>query len=123
MPKVALEATVSTTKTVKLEPRVRRLLQTKLQEYFVKKQAIKRLEAEADKIKDTLESLREETGEATVTIEGYGTITLVAPMRKKFNEKRFVAAGGDLAIYNQSFDNVPSTPYTKVSPPGEKDAD
>lgn len=119
MPKLTTAATV--TNTVKLDPKLRKKLTTKMQEFFVKRQAIKKLEGEAEKIKADIESLRDEAGEESIALDGIGTVTLVAPVRKKFNPKKFVSNGGDLDIYNQSFDDVLSRPYTKVSPPGKNE--
>lgn len=114
-------ATVSTTREVKLEPKVRQKLKTKLTEYANIVTQIKALEHAKKKLSDELGALRDDTGETTLSLDGYGTITLVAGTRQKFNPKTFVANGGDLEIYNQSFDTVPVKAFNKITLPGAKD--
>lgn len=118
MPRV--EATVTTTKDIVLKPSVARRLRTELTGYQSVKQQIKALEAKADAHKEAIDTLRDETGETSLKLDGF-TITMVAGTRRVFNPKAFVAAGGDMAIYNDSFDIKPNRPYTKVSLPGSKD--
>ena len=100
-----LTTTVSSTGTVKLTASTRKKLLTKLATY-------KALKAQLDPIKTQMKALTEElgairdveTGEQKLVLEGIGSITLVAPTYKKFNEKAFIANGGDIAIYRMSID-------------------
>jgi len=117
---MALTVTVSTTQEIKLAPAIRRKLLTEFRAYAAVKAQMATLQHALDKHKGVIAGLRDETGEQSLEIDGFRT-TLVAPIRKKFSPKRFVANGGDLAIYNASIDEVPSRPYEKVSLPGAKD--
>lgn len=119
MPKVAPMATVSTTKEVKLEPKLRRKLLTEFRTYQSLKQTLDATQAAMDKHKAVIAELRDATGEMSLEIEGFKT-TMVAPIRKVFDPKEFVANGGDLQIYNNSMKDVPSKPYEKITLPGTK---
>ncbi len=116
----SLTATTTTTEEVQLDPRLRRKLVTKLQAYAKKTAEIKKLTAEKDKLVSELGALRDESGEVSLRLEGLGTITLVAGTQKKFNPKKFEALGGDLAIYNQAFEEKPKKSYEKITLPGER---
>ena len=120
MPTFSTVATVSTTKEIKLTPVLTRKLLTELRTYAELKDHIKTLEYAADKHKATIGKLREETGEQSVSLEGF-TVTLVAGTRKKFNPKKFVSLGGEIEIYNQAIDEVPTKPYEKVTCPHSPD--
>ena len=113
-----LEATTTTVVTVK--PALRTKLLRELRLYHGLTRQLKALEAEVDKHKGVIAEIREETGEDKLEIDGY-SITLVAPIRKVFDAKRFVTLGGDLDIYNRSNVDTPSKSYCKVSVP--KDAE
>jgi DNA-directed RNA polymerase subunit L len=111
--------TVSTTEQVKISPKLLKQLRTELATFSSLKTDLKLIEARMDVSKAAIETIREETDQQTIQVDGY-SITLVAPIRKKFNPKRFVALGGDLSIYNQAVEDVTSRPYTKISVPGAK---
>ena len=113
---MALTATVTTTKEIRLQPALRKKLLTKLNTYAGLKSQMKTLEHSLKKLSDEIGELRDETGEQSVKLEGF-TITLVANTRKQFNEKAYIANGGDLAIYNQSFDEVPVKAFNKITLP------
>ena len=112
--------TVTTTQEVKISPSVRKRLLTELKVYAEIVGQIKALESAKDKHKEAIGAIREETGEQKLEIDGY-SITLVAPIRKKFNPKKFVSMGGDLQIYNNAVEDVTSRPYEKISIPGAKE--
>lgn len=118
----ALTATVSTTQEVKLAPKLRAKLMKDLRAYQALDLTLKETKAKMDALKASIEESREETGEQKVSLEGFA-ISLVAPIKKTFNPKLFVAEGGDLAIYNASFEDKPVKAYTKVTVPGAKDED
>lgn len=117
MPKLSPTVTVSTTKEVRLEPKLRRKLLLELRTYQTLKQTLDATQAAMDKHKATIAELRDSTGEMSIEIEGFKT-TMVAPIRKVFDPKEFVANGGDLQIYNNSIKDVPSKPYEKITMPG-----
>ena len=120
MPKLAAAATVSTTKEVRLEPKLRQKLLKELNVYAYLHTQLKSIQHAMDKHKAVIGELRAETDEQSVSLEGF-TITLVAPIRHIFDAKTFVSNGGDLAIYNQSFIDVPSKSYEKISLPSGDD--
>lgn len=118
MPKLSLQtnAVVSTTKEVRLAPTLRTKLLTRFHEYARLKAEADLLESKLDAKKAEIASLREDTGEASVQLEGF-TSTLVAPERNVFDPKVFVKLGGDLDIYNQAVKKVPSKSYEKITTP------
>lgn len=115
----APNATVSTTREVKLEAGVRRKLLTELKTYQNLLAQKKALELAMDKIKAKVGAIRNETGEQSLELEGF-KITLVAPTRKKFNPKTYLKLGGDLDIYNQANEETLVTPYEKITVPGDE---
>ena len=118
MPSIAVSAT--TTTEITLKPALKTRLLKELRTYAMLRSQMTDLELALDKHKAAIGGIREETGEQKLEIDGF-SVTLVAPIRKKFNPKRFVAEGGDLAIYNNAMDDVTSRPYEKISCPGSKD--
>lgn len=123
MPKLAQMATVTTTTEVVLKPQLRKKLQLKLQEYAKLAAEKKALKTRIDKLTKELGDLRNETGEMSVSLEGYGAVTLVAGTYKKFNEKRYVQLGGELALYQQALEDKPKKSYEKVTVPGAESDD
>ena len=123
MPKLstAPAVTATTTQTVELDTRTRTKIVTELRHYAQLKAKIDALKVEQDAVKAKLSTLRDSTGETSLTIEGEGTITLVAPTYRKFNPKKFVARGGNLALYEECNEVHPKKSYDKVTLPGEKD--
>lgn len=119
MAKIEQTATVTTTEEVRLAPKLRQKLMTELRTYESLTGQIKVLEAARNKHKAAVDAIRDEIGEQSIKLAGY-TVTLCAPTRKKFNEKRFVSSGGDLKLYQNAFDEVPVKAYTRISLPGEK---
>lgn len=117
---MSITVTISSTREVTIEAKLRRKLQTKLQAYAGLVEQRKVLDHAIKKASDELGELRDETGEMSLKLDGY-TITLVASTYKKFNPKKFVSLGGDLAIYNQAVEERPKKPYNKISLPGEKE--
>jgi hypothetical protein len=118
MPSTTITAT--TTTEITLAPAIRRKLLTELRTYAQLHEQKKALELAMDKIKGKVAAIRDETGEQSLKLEGF-TTTLVAPIRKKFNEKKFVRLGGDLELYNQAVEETLTKPYEKITCPGSKD--
>lgn len=121
MSKLEQVATVSSTQEVVLEPKLRKRLQLKLQEYARLSAEKKELKAKIDALTTELGALRDETGEMSVKLEGYGTITLVGGDYQKFNKKLFVKLGGDLQVYEEAREWKPKKSFNKVTIPGDKD--
>lgn len=116
---MGLTATVTTTQAIKLAPKLRTKLVSKLGAYAKLVEQRKELDAQIKALQGDLDVLREETGEQSLKLEGHGTITLVAGTYKKFNEKKFVSLGGDLEVYQQAIEERPKKPFVKVTLPGE----
>jgi hypothetical protein len=117
---MGLSLTTTTTTTVKLAPKLKQKLLTKFREYADLKVKLDAAKARMDALKAEIADLREDTGEVSLELEGYKT-TLISPTRSKFNEKKFIADGGDISIYKGAVEIVPSKSYEKVSVPGQKD--
>ena len=109
-------ATVSTTKEIRLEPSLRRKLLLRLKTWQSLDQQIKALELAKKKLSTEIGGLRDETGELSVELEGF-TVTLVAPVRKVLNERKLISLGCAAAWIQEATDNVPSRSYNKITPP------
>lgn len=114
MPALTTEQTTEVT----IEPALRVKLVKELRAYAKQKDLKDAAEAAMDKLKVRIADLRDETGETSVSVDGY-SVTLVAPLKSTFNKKLFVSNGGDLDIYNQSFEDKPVKAYTKITVPQE----
>lgn len=114
--------TLTTTQTteVKLAPALKTKLTRKLKEYTTLKGQRDGIDAAMKKLSGEMGEIRDEAGTTSLKLDGVGTITLIASTFKKFNPKRYVSLGGDLAVYEQSIDIKPKKPYNKVTLPGEK---
>ncbi len=115
-----LTATISTTEEVKLEPKLRQRLVKELNTYAALRDQLKALQHSMEKKKQIIGELRAETDAQSISINGF-TVSLVAPIRHKFSPKLFASNGGDLEIYNQSFEDVPTNSYEKITCPGSGD--
>src|SRR5712664_1151708 len=115
-----LTATVSTTKEVKLTPRVTRKLLTELKGYAELKAQRNAIDAAMDGHKAAIEKLRDETGEQSIALEGF-KVSLVSPVRSSLDRKRLLEAGVTMAQLESGTVTKPTKPYTKVSVPGEKE--
>jgi hypothetical protein len=111
-----LEAT--TTTTVQIKPALLKKLRQELRTFAELRTQLKALEHAVEKHKNLIADIREETGEQSITIDGF-SVTLVAPIRKVFDAKKFVALGGNLETYNKANIDTPSKAYCKVSVPKE----
>lgn len=119
MPRLSQSVTATTTTEVELAPSVRRKLLTELKAYaalHTELAAIKEaMAAHVAKVK----AIREATGESTIKVDGF-TVSEVRSTYRKFNPKKFIAAGGVLAHYNEANEVKPKKPFDKISIPGAK---
>lgn len=120
MPKLQQTVTATTTTELKLDARLRTKLITGLREYKALKLQIDALKAKQDEVKARLATLRDSTGQMSLSIEGEGTTTLVAPTYHKFNMKKFTREGGDVNLYNDCNEVHPKKTFEKVTLPGDK---
>ena len=114
-------ATTTQTTEVTLSPKLRQALMTKLTAYRQLADQKKVIAAKLEKLTEELGDLRDEAEEMSVSLEGYGTVTLVAGEYSKFNPKKFVSLGGDLSIYKDAVELKPKKAYTKVTVVGVAD--
>lgn len=122
MPTLTQNATVTTVQEVKLSPGVRKKLIQAFRLYAELAQQKKAVALAMEKQVRILAEVREELGEESLTLEG-NTTTLVAGLYRKFNPKRFVSLGGDLALYEQAVESKPKRAFEKVTVAGVKDDD
>lgn len=115
--------TVSTTKDVKLEPALRLKLQKRLRVYAGLKVKYEDAKKALDREKANLGGYREQTGEQSVSLDGYGTITEVRGVTSKLDKKKFVALGGSLTMLEEATVVSPKRPYELITLPGASDDD
>lgn len=120
--KAAPQAKATTTTDITIKPDIRRKLLTELRAYGELAMQLKPIKHAMDKHKGRIRELRESTGSSSIDIEGF-KIKDVHSVHKKFNPDKFVALGGDLAIYNEACEDVPRKPYEKITVPGVSDED
>lgn len=116
MPKLSQTATTTVTTEIQLTLKQRQALMVKFQAYAAQKKILDATQTKMDALKAEIQKLREETGELSLELNGFQS-TLVAPTRRKFDERKFVKAGGDLKIYNAAMKDVPVKSYEKISVP------
>mgnify|MGYP001573967162 FL=1 len=119
MPTLAATASVTATTThqLKLAPQLKRKLLLALKTYTELAAQAKVLALAKKKQSGIVEEIQTELGESSIDIDGYKS-TIVAPIRKVLDRKRFVALGGDLAILDQAMIDTPSKAYPKITAPG-----
>ena len=108
--------TATTTKIVQLEPRLQRQLLQELRTYQGLKVQQDVLEQAIANKKANIGKLRERSGEKMLELEGY-KISLVEPVRKELDKKRFVELGGSLAMLENATVSRPTKSYEKISLP------
>lgn len=118
---MALRQEVKTEQTTELSPKLRQSLQAGLTLYAKLAEQKKALKAKMDALTEQLGALRDEAEEMSVSLEGYGTVTLVAGEYSKFNPKLFVSLGGELSVYKAAVELKPKKAYTKVTVAGVAD--
>ena len=112
--------TATTTTEIKLKPQVRRKLLTALKTYAQLHAQIKALETAADKSKDTVQDLLIETGEQSLSLEGFKT-TLVSPIKRTLSKEKLVQQGVTMAQIEAATVTTSTKPYVKITAPGEKE--
>lgn len=117
---MALTTTTTVTKEVKLDARLKRRLLTEFRTYAELKQQADALKAAMDKHKDSIAKLREETGEMSISLEGFKT-SRVQPTRSVLNKKKLVELGCAVAWIEEATETKPTKAYEKVTVPGGRD--
>jgi hypothetical protein len=111
-----LTATTTVTQTVELSPQLKRQLLNELKAYQGLKSQQDALELALANKKANIGRLREKSGEKTLELEGY-KITLVEPVRKELDRKKFVELGGSLAMLENATVSRPTKSYERISCP------
>ena len=119
MPVLSTTATTTTTHEVKLRPTVKRKLLTELRSYAALKSQLDTLKHAMDKIKDTVQHIREETGEPALALDGF-KITHVCPQRSTLDHKKLIELGCAAAWITEATVTKPTKDYERISCPGEK---
>lgn len=118
MPSLQTTATVTTTHVIKLKPSVRARVLTDLRTYGALKRQRDALDLAMTRHRTNVEQVLSEIGEEKLELDGYKA-TLVAPVRKKFDPKKFVKLGGNLDTYTKALLETPGKSYVKVTLPGD----
>lgn len=122
MPRAAATVVATTTHEVALKPAVKKRLLMECKAYAALKAQKEVLDAAMKKHRGSVEGILTELGESSLHIDGF-TTTIVAPMKKKFDPKKFVQLGGDIDVYNAANIDTPQKSYVKITPPGAKEHD
>ena len=123
MPTATVAVTATTTHQLVIAPQLKRKLLLALKTYTELAAQAKVLALAKKKQGSIVEGIQTELGESSIDIDGYKS-TIVAPIRKVLDRKRFVALGGDLDILDKAMIDTPSKAYAKITPPGkDHDAD
>ena len=118
----AVALTATTTHQLVIAPQLKRKLLLALKTYTELSAQAKVLALAKKKQGSIVEGIQTELGESSINIDGYKS-TIVAPIRKVLDRKRFVALGGDLGVLDQAMIDTPSKAYPKITAPGAADDD
>jgi hypothetical protein len=120
MPSLATTVEVSTTREIKLSPKLRKTLLTAMRTYGALKAQRDALDAQMKTERISVEEALAELGEEGITLEGHKA-TLVAPVRRKLDEKKLIKAGVARDLIDKCYSESASTPYVKITLLGAKD--
>jgi hypothetical protein len=119
---MAATMALATQHEVTLTPAVKKKLLTKLRVYQELATQVKTLQAAMAKGRDEIDVLREETGEKSLSLDGFKA-TLVEPVRSKLIPKKLLAQGVTWAMIEAATEIKPGKAYCKISCPGDSDKD
>ena len=122
MPTTAIALTATTTHQLTIAPQIKRKLLLALKTYTELAAQAKVLALAKKKQGSIVEGIQTELGESSIDIDGYKS-TIVAPIRKVLDKKKFIALGGNLDIYEAAMVDTPSRAYAKISAPGVTNSD
>src|ERR1035437_2986759 len=111
-----LTATTTVTQTVELSPQLKRQLLNELKAYQDLHAQREALELALTNKKANIGKLRVRSGEKSLELEGY-KISLVEPVRKELDRKKFVELGGSLAMLDNATVSRPTKSYEKITFP------
>lgn len=110
--------TTTTTQTVTLKPALRRQLLIELKAYAGLREQLKAIEGALDMHKATIGRLRADTGETSLSLEGF-KITHVTPVRSTLDKKLLLLNGVTMAQITDSTVVKPTKAFDKITVPGE----
>jgi len=99
-----------------LDPKLEQQLRVKFQAYQKAYLTAEKANAEVEKLKAELGALRDNESVEKLGVDGF-SVTLRCDTYEAFDEKKFIAAGGDLAIYQQALVRKPKKAYEKIQLP------
>lgn len=120
MAKLSATTTVTQTLEVKLKPSTKQLLLNELKAYQQTHTEAKRLKELADAHLANIRSIREDTGEEVLSLEGY-TVRNVPGTVSYLDKQLFVELGGSLEQLANATRSKPKKAYERVVCPGEKE--
>lgn len=105
---------------IKVKPTLVKKLRAQLTAYLDLDTQIKELTAARDAIKEAVGALREQTGEQSITLDGY-TVTRVEGTYKKFDPKTLMRiADVSAAQIEEATLERPKKGYEKITVPGQR---
>lgn len=119
---MALTATTTVTREIRIEPRLKRKLLTEFRAYAELKAQADAIKMAMDKHKAAIGRLREETGEQSLAIEGFKA-SYVQPVRSVLNHKKLIELGCAASWIEEATETKPSKAYEKVTIPGSGEED
>ena len=122
MPTTAIALTATTTHQLTIAPQIKRKLLLALRTYVELNEQAKAIKLAKAKQMTVVEGIQTELGESSIDIDGYKS-TIVAPIRKVLDKKKFIALGGNLDIYEAAMIDTPSKAYAKITAPGTTNGD
>mgnify|MGYP001583975760 CR=1 FL=1 len=122
MPTMTTAVTATTTHQLVIAPQLKRKLLLALKTYTELAAQAKVLALAKKKQSGIVEGIQTELGESSIDIDGYKS-TIVAPIRKVFDKKKFITLGGNLDIYEAAMVDTPRRAYAKITAPGATNGD
>ena len=117
-PKTTVTATTQATVSVSLSPRLLAQVRTQCVEHADLGKDIKQKQDRQKEIKSFVESAFVEHGEVDALMDGTDVngipVKMVCATRKTFNRKKFIAEGGDIALYDRCMEETPNNPYVRI---------
>lgn len=113
-----LKVTTQQEAALSLSPRVVAQIRTNLVRYTDLAKEIKERKAEQTTIKGAVEEAFVDGGEIDALMNGANVngipVKMVTGKRKVFNRKKFIAEGGDIALYDECMEEVDNNPYVRI---------
>jgi hypothetical protein len=113
-----LRVTTKQEATVELSPRLLAQVRTKMVRYRDLSAEINERKTEQKDIKTFVEDAFIENGEGDALLNGADVngipVKMVIGKRKVFNRKKFIARGGNIALYDECMEEHDNNPYIRI---------